>query len=183
MQKTPDLITDLEMQWHFRRERRKLDKKKLLIWSVSVTIFTVGAAFLLFRFVLGIAVVQESSMVPRLHDGELILYNRLAKKIKQGDIIFFYSEGVKDNVVKRVIAVGGDRVNILDNAVIVNESKLEEPYLFGANTSCNGDTVFPLEIPEGYLFVLGDNREISLDSRSSRVGLVKESDILGKLIE
>ena len=86
-------------------------------------------------------------------------------------------------LVKRVIALGGDEVDIdlTTSDVYVNGERLEEPYL-GSMISSLGDVTFPLIVPEGTLFVLGDNRRVSLDSRSSKIGFIDSRDILGKVV-
>ena len=79
--------------------------------------------------------------------------------------------------IKRVIGVGGDTVKIKNSKVYVNDEELNEPYIHDEITEGDVDTI----VPEGSVFVLGDNREISLDSRYDNVGFINESDILGKV--
>lgn len=85
-------------------------------------------------------------------------------------------------IVKRIIGVGGDEVDIdFETATVtVNGSVLQEPYL-GTPTQRKGDVEFPLTVPEGMVFVLGDNRQASLDSRYTDVGFIDSRDILGRV--
>ena len=86
-------------------------------------------------------------------------------------------------IIKRVIAVGGDTVDINFNTheVFVNGNRLDEPYI-AQPTALHYDVEFPLTVDEGKLFVMGDNRNDSLDSRSSAIGLVDERYVLGKAL-
>ena len=86
-------------------------------------------------------------------------------------------DGTNKDLVKRVIGVSGDTVKIKDSKVYVNGKELNEPYIHNEVTEGDIDTI----VPENSVFVLGDNREISLDSRYEQVGFINESDILGKV--
>ena len=86
-------------------------------------------------------------------------------------------DGTNKDLVKRVIGVSGDTIKIKDSKVYVNGKELNEPYIHDEITEGDIDTV----VPENSVFVLGDNREISLDSRYEQVGFINESDILGKV--
>lgn len=141
-------------------------------------------AFVIFCLVFRVIGVEGSSMFPTLHDGDWIAVSGQSFTVERGDIIVAnppWERGVP--VVKRVIAVGGDTVNIdfVSGEVYVNDVKLDEPYIDGAKTSW-GNVAFPLEVPENTYFVLGDNRGISLDSRSSKIGCIDERYVLGKML-
>ena len=88
-----------------------------------------------------------------------------------------------ESIIKRVIAVGGDTVDIdfYKGTVSVNGQELDEPYV-GTPTNLSYDMKFPLTVPAGKLFVLGDNRNDSIDSRSTDIGLINENKVLGKVI-
>ena len=100
-------------------------------------------------------------------------------KVKKGDVIAFYHN--KKVLIKRIIAVQGDTVEILDNGTVrVNDCALDEPYISRkALGECN--TAFPFTVPDSRYFVMGDERETSVDSRSSSVGCVAEENIIGKV--
>ena len=125
-------------------------------------------------------VVDHSSMVPTLHSGEVLLVDELATALsgyRRGDVVIFHPPvGSYDGppLVKRVIGVGGDHVQIADGEVAVNGTTLVEPYL----PQC--DVTFPavdVVVPVGHIFVLGDNRADSWDSRS--YGVVSDRSIVG----
>ena len=113
---------------------------------------------------------------------------------ERGDIIVFHMTGegkFNEPLVKRVIATGGEwididfetwKVRIADNPEMENAITLEEHYIHIDGYTLRSDFTFPLQVPEGYLFVLGDNRNGSSDSRSAKCGLVDERRVLGKVL-
>jgi len=123
--------------------------------------------------------VDGFSMIPTLENGEFILVNRLAYKFaepKRGEIIVFRSPIVPDeDLIKRVIGIPGDEVEIYDGQVIVNGTVLNEPYI-AASPIYSGNW----QVVDGYLFVLGDNRNDSSDSHSW--GLVPMQNVVGRSI-
>ena len=130
-------------------------------------------------------IVKESSMQPTLYANNYIFlskqhYRFLEPKI--GDIVVFHTdlttnEGQEKLLIKRVIALPGDVVTIAEGDVYVNGVLLEEPYIYEDETVGYIDN---LEVPEGELFVMGDNRRVSIDSRSDSVGCVPADQIVGK---
>ncbi len=158
-------------------------KKEVFEW-IKVFALAVVFAFIITQFVKP-TLVRGDSMYSTLEDGDYLIINRMSYKfgeIKHGDIIVFESDlhqedGTNKDLVKRVIGVAGDKVKIKDSKVYVNEKELNEPYIHNEITEGDIDTV----VPENSVFVLGDNREISLDSRYEEVGFINESDILGKV--
>ena len=158
-------------------------KKEVFEW-IKVFALAVVFAFIITQFVKP-TLVRGDSMYSTLEDGDYLIINRMSYKfgeIKHGDIIVFESDLHQEDctnkdLVKRVIGVAGDKVKIKDSKVYVNEKELNEPYIHNEITEGDIDTV----VPENSVFVLGDNREISLDSRYEEVGFINESDILGKV--
>ena len=103
---------------------------------------------------------------------------------ERGDVVIVDGDTVYGKpLVKRVIAKGGDTISIdyATGEVVVNGQLLDEPYL-AEPTRLGYDIEFPYTVPEGTLFVMGDNRNASLDSRSSQIGCIPETDILGKVL-
>jgi signal peptidase I len=124
--------------------------------------------------------VQGSSMAPRLVDGERILVNKFIyrfRPIQRGDVVvFWYPEDPEVSFIKRVVAIPGDRIEIVSGRVLVNDEPLDEPYVEAEFTD---DRSYPARaVRGGHYFVLGDNRQGSNDSRSW--GLVPQRYIYGK---
>ena len=139
---------------------------------------------LIFSFFFRIIQVDGSSMVPTLTNGDKLIVWGAGYTPLRGDVVIVdgYTAYGKP-LVKRVIAKGGDTVDIdyTSGEVRVNGELLQEDYI-AAPTYLGYDVTFPYTVPEGTLFVMGDNRNGSLDSRSSSVGCIDERDILGKVL-
>ena len=153
--------------------------KELIDW-VMVVVVALVITFIIRTFIFTMVVVDGPSMQNTLVTGDRLAVVRLGYEPKTGDIIVFYPNGDKSRpYIKRVIAIEGQTVDIHDGQVYVDGVLKDEPYL-GSPTTENGDQTYPLTIPEGYLFAMGDNRQHSLDCRSTTVGLVDYQDIVGK---
>lgn len=130
-------------------------------------------------------IVKENSMQPTLYANNYLLVNKQAYRFgeeKRGDIIVFQSEledenGNKKLLIKRIIGLGGDIISIKDGKVFLNGEELKEDYIKEEETP--GD-IKDYKVPEGQLFVMGDNRRVSIDSRDPDVGCVKEDTVMGK---
>lgn len=164
-------------------------RRELFEWAQAL-VSAIIVFMLIFASIIRIIGVEGTSMVPTLHEGEKMLISKLFYTPKNGDIIMFTKKGLrvlthKDSdypLVKRVIGIAGDTVDINfdTHEVSVNGNVLDEPYI-NEPTSVGHDVEFPLVVPKGYVFVMGDNRNVSLDSRSSQVGLVDTRCILGRV--
>lgn len=160
-------------------------------WQVSLVYDAIesvkGAVivvFLIFAFVFRAVGVDGDSMYPTLKDGDWVAVSGVTANIENGDIIVSTQPWERNvPIIKRVIAVGGDTVYIdfNSNAVYVNGEKLDEPYI-AELTRVSYDVEFPITVDEGKLFVMGDNRNVSLDSRSSKIGFIDERYVLGKVL-
>ena len=171
--------------------------EEYLDW-VETIIFAFFAVILIFTFILRVANVDGESMLPTLVDGDRLIVSHLFYKPAAGDIVIVNSEnghvyngndletvpGLNKAIVKRVIAVGGQKVNINFNTgeVSVDGVILDEPYINDLTKIDEGGHQYPVVVPDGYVFVMGDNRMNSTDSRDARVGFVEEDDILGKVV-
>lgn len=149
-------------------------------WLDSV-VFAIIIILLVFVFFVRVVGVVGSSMKPTLNGGDWLTVSVINSTIDRGDIVIITQPNdINEPLVKRVIAVGGDTLNIdfETGEVQVNGEIIDEPYIFEP-THRQGDFNGPVKIPEGYLFVMGDNRNDSLDSRFDVVGLIDERYVLG----
>ena len=166
-------------------EKKQTDRWFNLFCAVMIVLL------LLNTFVIKLAIVDGSSMYPTLHDNQLMLVFRPGYEPSQGDVVVIHTgKGVfnRDYIVKRVIATQGQSVTIdydLDT-VSVDDVILSEPYL---NYS-EEDPMLPRDdravvrhtVPEGCVFVMGDNRNHSADSRSDKYGMIDEGKIVGRVV-
>ena len=165
------------------KKKRVLDKYngRKLEWlhdSIHFIVLII-AAVIVFRFVIGLAVVGGDSMDPTLKDGNIVLYLRLDKTYEPGDVISMRVPS-GDYYVKRVIAVGGDSVDLRDGSLYVNDKPVDDPWANGITREESGAVIYPYLVREGNVFVLGDNREVSMDSRA--FGEVNLRQIKGRII-
>lgn len=161
-------------------EARK--KKEWLTFVLQTLCFTL-AIYLFLTCIVGIGFVHGDSMEPNVHNGDCCLFWRLSAKYEYGDVVFLESAGAGELIVKRVIGVPGDTVELDgDGNVIVNNVILYEQFVYSSTYPYIGGTEYPLTLGENEYFVLGDNREVSLDSRDNRVGVIKKADIKGKTL-
>ena len=139
---------------------------------------------LLFTFIARISDVDGVSMQPTLEHQDRLVITRLGLGPSQGDIVVVTLPGREDMpYVKRVIATGGQTIdiNFETGQVFVDGQLLDEPYL-REPTSRSADVSFPRTVPYGHVFILGDNRNNSRDSRNSCIGMVDERNILGRTV-
>lgn len=156
--------------------------KSLYEW-VEAAVFSMICVSIVFMFLFRIVSVDGDSMFPTLYNYDRLIISRFNYAPQRGDIVIInrYSE---EPLVKRVIAIGGDllEINGDKNQVIVNGKELEELYVFGI-TQPLGFEPNKQVVPDGYIFVMGDNRQNSKDSRDSLgVGFIKQTDIMGKAV-
>ncbi len=152
----------------------------VVLRSTVYTLITVAAiAVLVATLWMPVLQIYGGSMTPTLSDGNIVVSVK-SGDFQSGDIIaFYYNNKI---LIKRVIAGPGDWVNIEeDGTVYVNNERLEEPYLTEkALGEC--DIEMPYQVPESRLFVMGDHRSVSVDSRSTAVGCVAEEQIVGRIL-
>jgi len=159
--------------------------KKELIELVKSVIIAAIAAFLIITFIFRPVSVDGLSMFPTLNNADRLIIEKVTyyfRKPARGDVVVFnYAADPKQQYIKRVIAVGGDKVKIHDQKVYVNGEPLKEPYIFEAMDAMIDQTYEnEVTVPKETLFVMGDNRNNSKDSRYSDVGFVDLKQLLGK---
>lgn len=156
-----------------------------IVYDVVATLESaVIILILLFSLVLRTAAVIGNSMLPSFNSGDRVVCLPELSGYERGDVIIISHATRKDeSIIKRVIAVGGDTVDIdfYKGTVSVNGQVLDEPYV-NTPTNLSYDMTFPVTVPEGKLFVLGDNRNDSLDSRSTDIGFINENKVLGEAV-
>lgn len=148
--------------------------------KIVLVIIVIASLLLnLFTFIMPVVKYYGTSMSPTLKDGQVLIVNKMAE-IKSGDIIaFYYNNKV---IVRRVVATGNDQITIdVFGTVSVNGKELEEPYIENKTLGQNNMS-FPYNIPTNSYFVLGDNRDVAMDSRLAEIGVVTEDRLLGKVV-
>ena len=159
--------------------------RELYEW-VQALVSSVLVVVMLFTFVVRMIGVDGHSMVPTLQHGDrlLVLSSLLYHDYRYGDIVIVRKDTFGQNpIVKRVIATGGQTVDIdfVNGAVYVDGLLLDEPYIREPTNRQEG-TQFPLTVPEGSIFVMGDNRNESTDSRSTMLGTVDTRYVIGRAV-
>jgi signal peptidase I len=133
-------------------------------------------------------IIKESSMQPTLYENDYIFLSKQAYNLfgdpEYGDIIVFHSDiesdnGKKKDLIKRIIGLPGDVISVADGVVYRNDEAIKESYIMEDYTT---GQVMEYEVPDGMMFVMGDNRRVSLDSRSEDIGAVAMDDIMGKAV-
>ena len=152
---------------------------KTTLKIVIIVIITASLLLNLFTFIMPVVKYYGTSMSPTLEDGQILIVSKMAE-IESGDIIaFYYNNKV---LVRRVVATGNEQISIdIFGAVSVNGEELNEPYIESKTLGqCNLD--FPYNVPTGAFFVLGDNRDVSMDSRLEEIGVVTDDRLIGKVV-
>lgn len=133
-------------------------------------------------------IVKEISMVPTLEENNYLITARQAYRfgeVSRDDIVVFHSnltdnQGKEKLLIKRIVGIPGDILTITNGDVYRNGNLIQEPYIMGGIEGNTNGEIYNYVVPENFVFVMGDNREVSLDSRSEEVGPVRISDIMGK---
>ena len=160
-------------------------KSDLYFW-LQALVMVLTALILIFTFVGRIIVVDGISMEPTLYHGDLLLLQSVGYTPKQGDVVVLTKEfeDADGPIVKRVIATGGQHVVIDYDAgtVTVDGQVLDEPYIKEAMVQPTEESITDIVVPEGSIFVMGDNRNHSSDSRNVTLGAVDERYVLGRAL-
>jgi len=172
-------VTSQEWKAELTRERYRNSFVRSLRGTIFALITVAAAAVLVAVLLLPVLRIYGTSMSPTLEEGNYVLSVK-GSDFKTGDVVaFYYNNKV---LVKRVIAVAGEWVNMdEDGTVYVNDVKLDEPYVTDlAIGQC--DIELPYQVPDSRIFVMGDHRSVSVDSRSSTIGCIADEQIVGRIV-
>ena len=165
------------------KNERTLREKLIISFYENVSMIAVGAVAVMLIFTFGFRVsgIEGTSMLPTLEDGDRVVLTAFDGKPERGQVVIITQPNAFGKpVVKRIIATENQTVdiNFSTGDVFVDGEELYEPYI--NNLTIVGDDVnFPVTVPEGHVFVLGDNRQGSTDSRSTKIGFINENYIMG----
>ena len=168
-----------QLETELSRQRYRYRFMEALKNTVYFLITVAAVAVLVAVLFLPVLQVYGTSMTPTLSEGNIVLSVK-GSQFKTGDIIaFYYNNKI---LIKRVIANAGQWVDIgEDGTVYVDNMQLSEPYI-DEKAAGSIDITLPYQVPESRLFVMGDHRNVSIDSRTTTVGCVAEEQIVGKII-
>lgn len=158
----------------------KKEKNKMIAFFLDWVVPVIAAiiiAVLIKQFLIFKVYIPSGSMIPTLNEGDQLFVTRVYNldNLERGDIVVFNSEELEDVLIKRLIGLPGDKIEINNGTVSVNGEELEEDYVKN-NDNYNGE----FEVPEGKYFFLGDNRAISYDSRKWKDHYIDGSEIKAK---
>ena len=174
-----DQLTTEQIERELRREQYRKDYRRVLKSTIGGLITVAAAAVLVAVLLLPVLRIFGQSMSPTLKEGDIVVSLKTGE-FSTGDVVaFYYNNKI---LVKRVIASPGDWVDLdEDGTVYVNRERIDEPYL---TEKAYGETniELPFQVPESKIFVMGDNRAVSVDSRNTAVGCVAEEQVVGKIV-
>lgn len=178
-QKTLEIPSVEQLEEELKRVKYQERYREVLRSTVYILVVVAAFAVLVATLWLPVLHIYGSSMTPTLKEGDIVVSVK-SKEYKQGEIIaFYYNNKI---LIKRVIAGPGDWIDIKeDGTVYINGEKLREPYI-SEKALGDCDIELPYQVPESRIFVMGDHRSISVDSRKKTVGCVAEEQIVGKLV-
>jgi len=171
--------TTHELEKYLEKEEYKFKYKKILKSTIYILVIVILTSILISTLIFPVLKIYGNSMEPSLTEGDIVICFK-KKQYQSGDIIaFYYNNKV---LIKRVIATPSDWVNIdLEGNIYVNDILLEEDYVIEKSFK-ETDIEYPYQVKENNYFVLGDKREISIDSRNAKIGTINKDDIIGNVL-
>lgn len=164
-----------------QKEKKDIVKGPNVIWDILGFAIPLIVAYVILSYIIMVSVVQSGSMEPRLQVGNTVFYNRLAyinTEPQRGDVVVFYSAENTSYYGKRIIGLPGDKIEFKDGYVVINGQYCDETAYIAPEIETNCSKTF--EVPEGHYFLLGDNRELSNDSRFWNEPYIAKECIIGK---
>ena len=177
-------IENLEQE-NENKEKPKKSLEHTVVELVSIISSSIVAIMVIFTFMFRIVGVSGPSMEETLQDGDWLIVSAFITEPERGDIVIITQPNAfNEPIVKRVIAIEGDTIDIdFENATVkINGKIINEPYLGSPTSIDEGAWQYPITLKEGQVFVMGDNRMHSSDSRSPDIGLIEEHYILGQVL-
>lgn len=174
-----DMPTIKQLKAESEITKHKTRFRKVLKNTIFTLVTVSAAAVLIAALLLPVLRIYGTSMDPTLSEGDIVISVK-SSSFETGEVVaFYYNNKI---LVKRVIAHPGDWVDINDKGIVfVNDQKLSEPYVSEFSLG-DCDIELPYQVPESRLFVMGDHRDVSVDSRNTSVGCVAEEQIVGKIV-
>ena len=182
-----------ELKQESLEETTGKQKKEKKVMSFVMQLILLVVLVLVLLNVMGTVLVKGSSMEPNFNHGDLVFINKLSTSIGspgRGDVVIckLDEDSAHENIIKRVIGLPGDEIDIVENQededvydLYVNGEYIQEDFL-GEPMMTSGNIDYPFEVPEDSYFVMGDNRNESLDSRRESVGAIHKDDLMGKVV-
>ena len=154
------------------------DKIIVIIKEIIPYILVILLAILIRTFIASPVRVNGKSMISTLKEGDILLLNKMSKKYKRFDIVVIDNNGTR--LIKRIVGLPGENIEYKNNSLYINNKYVEDVAKEPTEDFSLEELYGYKMLPEGYYFVMGDNRDGSSDSRDPRIGLIKKSDIKGK---
>lgn len=180
------LINASEQEAEGQPKKARFDLAAELFDWVRYIVVSFVAIMLVFTFAASVYSIEQGSMTNTLDPGNRVLVSRLSYTPRRGDIVLFVKHGYSDTpLIKRVIGLPGDVIDYDSGTLYLNGEALDEPYIREPMTHWTRSeqpTEYPATVPDGCVFVIGDNRNDSKDSRMAEIGFVDQRSILGHVL-